>query len=84
MPLTSDYTTEHVRFQSAGTEVVGLLFLPKGSTDSRPAIPILGPFGFVKEQAPAQYAARLADAGFVTLIFDPRFSGESGGDPPTL
>jgi dienelactone hydrolase len=75
------YTVETVRFESAGVEIVGQLFLPLHRDGKRPAIPILGPFGFVKEQAPAQYASRLADAGFITLIFDPRFSGESGGTP---
>lgn len=79
--LAGDYTSETVRFLSAGTEIVGVLFRPKGKAGRRPAIPILGPFGFVKEQAPAQYAAHLADAGFITLIFDPRFSGESAGTP---
>ena len=80
-PFNGDYTAETVKFSSAGVEVVGLLFVPKGNKFKRPAIVLLGPFGFVKEQAPAQYATHLAEAGFVTLIFDPRFSGESAGMP---
>ena len=58
-----------------------MLFLPAGNAGRKPAIVLLGPFGFVKEQSPAQYASRLADAGYVALAFDPRFSGESGGTP---
>ena len=78
------YRTERVVFKSADVEIVGLLFLPLGNAGKKPAVVLLGPFGFVKEQAPAQYAARLADAGYVALAFDPRFSGESGGTPRRL
>lgn len=74
-------TVERVQFESGGDEVVGLLFKPVGVIGALPAVIILGPFGFVKEQSPVQYATRLAHAGFVTLIFDPRHSGESGGSP---
>ena len=50
---------------------------------SRPApgVAILGPMTFQKEQAPARYAERLSRLGFTTLIFDPRYRGESGGLP---
>jgi len=75
------YTTESIHFLSSGTRIIGTLFIPIGAPVRNAAIAILGPFGFVKEQAPAQYASRLADAGFITLIFDPRFSGESDGTP---
>ncbi len=75
------YKTKSVRFPSNGVELVGTLFLPLVNAGNLPAITILGPFGFVKEQAPAQYASRLAENGFAVLIFDPRFSGESGGTP---
>lgn len=80
-PNPRGYKTESVRFQSNGVELVGTLFLPLGDVSNLPTITILGPFGFVKEQAPAQYASRLAEDGFAVLIFDPRFSGESGGTP---
>lgn len=78
------YRTERVTFQSEGVPVVGMLFLPKGDARKTPGVVILGPFGFIKEMAPTQYATRLARLGFATLIFDPRFSGESGGAPRRL
>jgi pimeloyl-ACP methyl ester carboxylesterase len=51
---------------------------------ARPAVVILGPFGSIKEQSPLQYASRLAREGYVALIFDPRYSGESEGEPRRL
>ena len=77
------YRVEKVQFDSAGTSLVGLLFLPDREGRS-PALVALGPFGFVKEQAPMGYATRLAREGFAVLIFDPRYSGESGGSPRRL
>ena len=77
------YRIERVTFASAGVPVVGLLFVPDGA-ERAPGVVALGPFGFVKEQAPMQYATRLAREGFVVLIFDPRYSGESGGEPRRL
>jgi fermentation-respiration switch protein FrsA (DUF1100 family) len=78
------YRTETVMFQSEGVSIVGMLFLPLGDARKTPGVVILGPFGFIKEMAPTQYATRLARLGFAALIFDPRFSGESGGAPRRL
>jgi len=75
------HTIERVHFASAGDPIVGLLCLPAGGAGKRPGVVLLGPFGYVKEQSPAEYATRLANAGMATLIFDPRCSGESGGQP---
>lgn len=75
------YTMERVTFKSNGVELVGNLYLPTGLTNPAPAVPILGPVAFVKEQSPVQYATRMAKEGFVTLAFDPSFHGESGGEP---
>ena len=77
------YTVEQVRFDSAGVPLAGLLFLPEGKA-ATPGLVVLGPFGFVKEQAPMGYATRLARDGFAVLIFDPRNSGESDGNPRRL
>lgn len=77
----ASHTVEKIQFTSAGESVVGLLCLPAGANVKRPAVVVLGPFGFVKEQSPAEYATRLARAGVAALIFDPRYSGESGGTP---
>ncbi len=77
------YTMEKITFKSQGVDIVGNLFIPAGidSGNKAPAVTIVGPVAFVKEQAPLQYATRLAQNGYVALIFDPRFHGESGGDP---
>ena len=77
------YGVETVRFRSGDEPLAGLLFRPVRS-DPAPGIVVLGPFGFVKEQAPMQYATRLAREGYAVLIFDPRHSGESGGTPRRL
>ncbi|QFY12996.1 alpha/beta fold hydrolase [Nonomuraea phyllanthi] len=70
--------TERITFGSEGVELVGELRLPavKGP---RPAVALTGPFTGVKEQVVGTYAERLAQAGLVTLAFDHRGFGESGG-----
>ncbi|MFE3193993.1 alpha/beta hydrolase [Nocardia sp. NPDC059240] len=72
---------ERVSFVSGGETLVGRLYSAAFSNGPTPAVAIIGPETFVKEQAPVQYARRLADNGFTTLIFDPRYRGESGGEP---
>lgn len=60
------------------------LYMPPNagkSGDKLPAIAVCGPFGAVKEQAAGLYAQTLAERGFVTLAFDPSYTGESGGEP---
>ena len=74
------YTVSRVSFDSEGDSVIGNLFLPQGSA-ARAAVVILGPVATVKEQAPMQYATRLARMGLATLVFDPRGTGESEGTP---
>lgn len=63
-----------------GIELVGDLYAPKDARDRLPAIAVCGPFGAVKEQASGLYAQIMAERGFLTLAFDPSFTGESGGD----
>lgn len=79
--MTGKHTIKRITFASDGEQIVGLLCLPEAGSPVSPAVVVLGPFGYVKEQSPAEYAVRLANAGFVVLIFDPRCSGESGGTP---
>ena len=65
-----------------GITLVGDLYLPKDRGDRRlPALAVGGPFGAVKEQSSGLYAQTMAERGFVTLAFDPSFTGESGGKP---
>ncbi|HIS74674.1 TPA: alpha/beta hydrolase [Candidatus Galligastranaerophilus intestinavium] len=69
-----------------GIELVGDLYTPKDIKKDKkyPAIAISGPFGAVKEQASGLYAQTLAKRGFVTLAFDPSYTGESSGEPRSV
>jgi fermentation-respiration switch protein FrsA (DUF1100 family) len=60
------------------------LYQPKNARGKLPTIAIAGPFGAVKEQSSGLYAQTMAERGFVTLAFDPSFTGESGGEPRNL
>ena len=57
------------------------LYEPKGAEKKLAAIAVCGPFGAVKEQAAGLYAQTMAERGFLTMAFDPSFTGESGGTP---
>lgn len=62
-----------------GITLAADLYAPKGAAGKLPAIAVCGPFGAVKEQCSGLYAQTLAERGFLTLAFDPSFTGESGG-----
>ncbi len=64
-----------------GITLAADLYAPKGMSGSLAAIAVCGPFGAVKEQAAGLYAQTMAERGFLTLAFDPSFTGESGGTP---
>ena len=64
-----------------GITLAGDLYVPKGAQGKLPAIAVCGPFGAVKEQCAGLYAQTMAERGFLTLAFDPSFTGESGGFP---
>lgn len=70
--------TFHNRY---GITLAADLYIPKNASGKLPAIAISGPFGAVKEQASGLYAQALAERGFLTLAFDPSYTGESGGTP---
>ena len=64
-----------------GITLVADMYSPKETSGKLPAIAISGPFGAVKEQSSGLYAQQLAERGFLTIAFDPSFTGESGGHP---
>lgn len=64
-----------------GITLAADLYRPRGAEGKLAAIAVCGPFGAVKEQASGLYAQTMAERGFLTLAFDPSFTGESGGTP---
>lgn len=64
-----------------GITLAADMYVPKNVEGRLPAIAVCGPFGAVKEQASGLYAQTLAERGFLTIAFDPSFTGESGGQP---
>lgn len=64
-----------------GITLAADLYAPKGAVGKMPAIAISGPFGAVKEQCAGLYAQTMAERGYLTIAFDPSFTGESGGQP---
>jgi fermentation-respiration switch protein FrsA (DUF1100 family) len=64
-----------------GITLAADMYTPKGAEGKLPAIAVSGPFGAVKEQSSGLYAQQLAERGFLTIAFDPSFTGESGGMP---
>ncbi|QWU13119.1 hypothetical protein SAMN04487895_115121 [Paenibacillus sophorae] len=70
--------TFHNRY---GITLAADLYSPKNAEEKLPAIAVCGPFGAVKEQSSGLYAQTLAERGFLTIGFDPSFTGESGGSP---
>ena len=64
-----------------GITLAADLYAPKGASGKLPAIAVCGPFGAVKEQCAGLYAQAMAERGFLTIAFDPSFTGESGGMP---
>ena len=82
-PKSDKVNIEKVHFKNRyGIKLTGDLYIPKSMPkDKLAAIAISGPFGAVKEQVSGRYAQTLAERGFVTLAFDPSYTGESGGEP---
>ena len=64
-----------------GVTLAADLYEPCNASGPLPAIAVSGPFGAVKEQASGLYAQKMAEKGFLTIAFDPSFTGESGGFP---
>ncbi|MCD8376553.1 MAG: alpha/beta hydrolase [Oscillospiraceae bacterium] len=70
--------TFHNRY---GITLAADLYEPKGLSGKLPAIAVSGPFGAIKEQSSGLYAQAMAERGFLTIAFDPSYTGESGGQP---
>ena len=70
--------TFHNRY---GITLAADMYVPKNVEGKLAAIAVCGPFGAVKEQASGLYAQNMAERGFLTIAFDPSFTGESGGQP---
>lgn len=70
--------TFHNRY---GIELAADMYTPKNAEGRLAAIAVSGPFGAVKEQSSGLYAQHMAERGFLTIAFDPSFTGESGGEP---
>ena len=64
-----------------GITLAADLYKPKNASGKYPAIAVSGPFGAVKEQCSGLYAQTMAEKGYLTIAFDPSFTGESGGNP---
>ena len=81
-PLSNKVNHSKVTFHNRyGITLAADLYAPKDASGKLPAIAVCGPFGAVKEQASGLYAQQLAERGFLTMAFDPSFTGESGGQP---
>ena len=81
-PLSDKVSHGKITFHNRyGITLAADLYVPKNVEGKLPAIAISGPFGAVKEQASGLYAQELAKRGFLTIAFDPSFTGESGGHP---
>jgi len=64
-----------------GITLAADMYIPKNAEGKLPAIAVSGPFGAVKEQSSGLYAQKMAEKGFITIAFDPSYTGESGGQP---
>ena len=73
--------TFHNRY---GITLAADLYVPKNVTGKLPAVAMSGPYGAVKKQVSGLYAQTLAEHGFLTIAFDPSFTGESGGTPRSI
>lgn len=81
-PLSSEVDHSKVTFVNRyGITLAADLYKPKNAAGLLPAIAVSGPFGAVKEQSSGLYAQQLAMRGFLTIAFDPSYTGESGGLP---
>lgn len=85
--FTKSNKIDHKKFtfkNRYGITLAADLYQPKDATGQLPALVVSGPFGAVKEQSSGLYAQTMAERGFVTLAFDPSYTGESDGEPRNI
>jgi len=81
-PKSNKVNHSKITFKSRyGFTLVADMYVPKNHQDKLPAIAVCGPFGAVKEQCSGLYAQKMAEKGYLTIAFDPSFTGESTGEP---
>ena len=81
-PKSEQVNHQKVTFETQyGLTLAADLYMPKNAEGKLPAIAVSGPFGAIKEQCSGLYAQTLAERGFITLAFDPSYTGESSGEP---
>lgn len=81
-PKSDKISHEKITFKNHfGITLVADMYTPKTYSGKLPGIAVCGPFGAVKEQSSGLYAQTLAERGFLSIAFDPSFTGESGGIP---
>lgn len=81
-PQSSKVNHRKVTFHNRyGVTLAADLYEPREAREKLPALAVSGPFGAVKEQASGLYAQAMAERGYLTIAFDPSFTGESGGTP---
>ena len=81
-PKSDKVTHRKVSFRNRyGITLAADLYMPRNVNGKLPAIAVSGPFGAVKEQSAGLYAQTMAERGFLTIAFDPSYTGESGGFP---
>ena len=81
-PQSNKVVHEKVTFRNRyGITLAADMYIPKNVEGKLAAIAVSGPFGAVKEQSSGLYAQTLAERGFLTIAFDPSYTGESGGQP---
>ena len=84
-PQSDKVTHSKVTFQNRfGITLAADMYIPLNAEGKLPAIAVSGPFGAVKEQSSGLYAQKLAENGFITIAFDPSYTGESSGEPRNI
>ncbi|GIO23583.1 alpha/beta hydrolase [Oceanobacillus sp. J11TS1] len=75
------FTKKEVSFLSNGVQVAGILNTPENASKENPAIVCVHPGSSCKEQTAGIYAEKFAERGYITIVFDASYQGESGGEP---